>query len=536
MEPSARPKRTKADAFKLELPGNNEVKSAFLEKMQKVRSQLVNKLQRPVNNKIILETVIDHWLESTESRPKSAPTVNPYVKLHEEHTEQDLYIVAKSSLVKYLDIVQKHGEACKSPLVMRRIQRGGHVAMCKLSCSHQPTHAYTWSSSPYLPNSRFLANERIQHAMMTSGMLPVHYQRFCDGASLGRVSKYKVHDFFHAYKDSIKEEHDESIQTALMLEMGHYDYDEEWSGINILTDARHGWRKNAKDTSVVTIGERSHQVLLHTHVTKADDHCTQRHEKLGTEKAYDYFEEKGVEVAVHAHDRNMSINKLVKDKPLTVNQNDTWHSIRTLKKVVYNLGMGPKYLKGKTWHPQLDDKDEAVARHCHWTVNNCHQDVQQLRDGLLNVVNHYKGDHMNCNLSSRCRMDPRYESSKKTISEPDAERLLRSAICKSVLYKSASDYILGKNTYHVESFNNVMNIFHDKRIAFGDQQYLARSHLAVCHWNENTDREYTSTWKPKNDPKAPRRQKGKKVYRPCTYTYRSSIWKRYVTSLYKAKK
>ena len=532
MDHSTRLKKGKADAFKLELPGDKEVKTEFLDKMQRVRSLLVNKLQRPVNNKIILETVIDHWLEAQKTpSSKSVPTVNTYLKLQKEHTEQDLYIITKSSMAKYLEVIEKHGQACKSPLVLRRVQRSGHVAICKLSCSHKPAHAYTWSTSPYLPNSRFLANERMQHAMATSGMLPVHYQRFCAGAHIGCVSKIVSRDFFQTYKNAIKEEHDESVETALMVEYGHYEFDDKWRGISIITDARHGWRKNAKDTSVVTIGERSHQVLLHTHVTKLDDHCTQRHERLGTEKVYKYFEDEGVEVGVHSHDRNMSINKLVKSTPFTTNQNDTWHSIRTLKKTVAKMGFGAKYLKGKTWHPQLEDKDEAVARHCHWAIQHCQQDAAQLRESLLNVVEHYKGNHSKCFASSRCQKDPKYESSKKIISESVAESMLKNAILKSVLYTSAPDFILGKSTYHVESFNNVMNIFHDKRIAFGDEQYLARSHLAVCHWNENCDRQYTSTWMPKHDPKAPRRRKGKKNYRPCTYSYRSSIWKRYVQSL-----
>jgi hypothetical protein len=44
--------------------------------------------------------------------------------------------------------------------------------------------------------------------------------------------------------------------------------------IDIMTDARHGWRKNAKDTSVVAIGEKTHKVLKCEHVTKTDDlHC-----------------------------------------------------------------------------------------------------------------------------------------------------------------------------------------------------------------------------------------------------------------------
>jgi hypothetical protein len=49
-------------------------------------------------------------------------------------------------------------------------------------------------------------------------------------------------------------------------------------------------------------------------------------------------------------------------------------------------------------------------------------------------------------------------------------------------------YALAKDTFYVESFNNVINIFQDKRISFSDEQYKFRSNLAVLHWNENVDR------------------------------------------------
>ena len=56
-----------------------------------------------------------------------------------------------------------------------------------------------------------------------------------------------------------------------------------------MTDARHGWRKNAKDTSVVAIGEKTHKVLQCQHVTKADDAVTQCREMKGTSEIYRYF-------------------------------------------------------------------------------------------------------------------------------------------------------------------------------------------------------------------------------------------------------
>ena len=38
----------------------------------------------------------------------------------------------------------------------------------------------------------------------------------------------------------------------------------------------------------------------------------------------------------------------------------------------------------------------------------------------------------------------------------------------------------------MESFNNTLNMFQDKRLgSFGDTQYKMRSDLAIIHWNEN---------------------------------------------------
>jgi hypothetical protein len=67
----------------------------------------------------------------------------------------------------------------------------------------------------------------------------------------------------------------------LLEEVASY---EDFETIDIMTDARHEWRKNAKDTSVVAIGEKTHKVLKCEHVTKTDDLVTQRHEKIGTER------------------------------------------------------------------------------------------------------------------------------------------------------------------------------------------------------------------------------------------------------------
>ena len=61
-----------------------------------------------------------------------------------------------------------------------------------------------------------------------------------------------------------------------------------------------------------------------------------------------------------------------------------------------------------------------------------------------------------------------------------------------------------------------MNIYQDKRIAFVDMQYNARSNLALLQWNENVDRDFTSIYHQRN-PRAPRSQRGKKNYKRKTF-------------------
>ena len=50
-------------------------------------------------------------------------------------------------------------------------------------------------------------------------------------------------------------EFESSINTALREEVVSF---EELDGIDIMTDAFHGWRQNAKDSSIVAIGEKGH--------------------------------------------------------------------------------------------------------------------------------------------------------------------------------------------------------------------------------------------------------------------------------------
>ncbi|CAC5425345.1 unnamed protein product [Mytilus coruscus] len=292
---------------------------------------------------------------------------------------------------------------------VKKLTQKGHVAAIRFTCDKDKHHSVLWSSSPYLPNGEYMVNSRIFHGYECSGMLPVHYNKFSQGANIGHINKSKKSYMFNYYKQFVDEEYNGSIETALMEQVGMY---EDLTSIDILTDARHSWRKNAKDT---TIGEKMHKVLKCEHVTKADDFVSQRHEKHGTQRIYKYLEDNDVKVGIHSHDSD------------GVNQNDSWHGIKAVKSAMKKVSSGPKYVRDKTWSDQLEDKDE--------------------------------------------------------------------------------------------------------RTVFSDANYHTRVCLAVCHWNENVDRGFTSIWNPKRR-NAPSSMKGKKNYKPTSYTYRNNICKRQINSIY----
>ena len=111
--------------------------------------------------------------------------------------------------------------------------------------------------------------------------------------------------------------------------------------------------------------------------------------------------------------------------------------------------------------------------------------------------------------------------------------LFTNAIHSTVVYMHAQDYALAKDTYYVESFNNVLNMFQDKRIAFDNEEYTRRSQIAVCHWAENVNRPHTSIWEPPVRLVGHGvRAGGKKKLTKQTFQYSWNIWSRFTRQIY----
>jgi len=260
MEPPA--KRKKPANFRLEIPGDDDVRAVINNKMQQVREALMKQFDKPVNNRDIIEHLLDYWCDKAGKQLPGNFTT--YQKIDDDK-EETLFISTSSSISKLTEIVSNHGKFCSSALMQDKITMVGHVAVVKLACPVHKNHVYKWSSSPHLQDNKFLVNHRILHGFITSGMLPVQYQRFSMSAGIGFMRRKQRRQPRDLMYQCIEEQYQESVDEALFLETGLGEEMEE--GITVMSDARHGWRKNAQDTSIVVLGDINHQVLCHEHVT-----------------------------------------------------------------------------------------------------------------------------------------------------------------------------------------------------------------------------------------------------------------------------
>ena len=86
--------------------------------------------------------------------------------------------------------------------------------------------------------------------------------------------------------------------------------------------------------------------------------------------------------------------------------------------------------------------------------------------------------------------------------------------------------------FMLKALTMCLMFYQNKRIAFGDEQYNTRNNLAVCHWNENVDREHTSVSNPQN-ARRPRRKRGNKNYKKLFFKFRDNSWKCFVNSVFR---
>ncbi|KAK3733406.1 hypothetical protein QZH41_002710 [Actinostola sp. cb2023] len=110
------------------------------------------------------------------------------------------------------------------------MERRGNTSRVLFRCYNN--HEIVWFSSPIL-QSKYVANLRVIHGFMSSGLTETQYRGFMEAASLGSIE--------HTFLDTATGE--------IQSEQAYIDND----GDIIVTDARHDSSRNAQHTTVAAL-------------------------------------------------------------------------------------------------------------------------------------------------------------------------------------------------------------------------------------------------------------------------------------------
>ena len=163
-------------------------------------------------------------------------------------------------------------------------------------------------------------------------------------------------------------------------------------------------------------------------------------------------------------------------------------------------------------------------------MKNCQGSPQNLIDSLDNITLHYQNQHDKCDPSSQCKSVESYFPSRIIIQDKVAVKLLENCIKKLYIYKHPEKYVNCIDTHFVESFNNVVLIYLDKRIHYGNVMYQIRIGLAILDWNNNVSRDVYST-KIYRSVRNPDQQTPSRSLKPKQLDWCTRLWKSYCNCL-----
>ena len=105
--------------FRLEIPGDEDFKTTIQGKLQEVKMFLTTKRNRPVNNAVVTEELLDYWIKGhSQNQPEELNQTFPstYLQVRKKDVNQKLFVCAESSLLNNCELGDAHTKNCGGKL------------------------------------------------------------------------------------------------------------------------------------------------------------------------------------------------------------------------------------------------------------------------------------------------------------------------------------------------------------------------------------------------------------------------------------
>lgn len=233
---------------------SEDEKKAFFNKLDKAKLCMDEKISS-VSNYSVITKALDLFLQSNTtgnveesvSETGFSGQYKPYLYSEKCDTNEDMVLATHSALKNIVYGVQEHARACHSLLDVSEVMTFGHVGKLILTCSKG--HTLRCDTSPHIEGGKLLANIRMINGVNSSGLRYVQYERLCKASGLGVCPESMFSDVQNIFCEVTEAIAKQSMETALNTEIGQSVANSanplRIEGINIITDARHGTRKNS---------------------------------------------------------------------------------------------------------------------------------------------------------------------------------------------------------------------------------------------------------------------------------------------------
>ncbi|XP_064464730.1 uncharacterized protein LOC135400449 [Ornithodoros turicata] len=205
-------------------------------------------------------------------------------------------------------------------------------------------------------------------------------------------------------------------------------------------------------------------------------------EKEGLIKSLAFLKEQGIKVKSFTTDRHPAIRKHMQVHEPDITHNfDIWHISKSVKKKLTSVSKSASCRSLQGWI-------QGTSNHLYWCARAGGGNGQMAVDAWLSIQNHVINVHDgHSGTYRRCLHEP---ITNGDWLDPDSQAYVkfRDITGDKRLLKDVAQMSPNTQTYALESFHSLLIRFAPKSVAFSPEGMLARTRLAVLHFNENSDR------------------------------------------------
>ncbi|KAM7293564.1 uncharacterized protein ISCGN_026694 [Ixodes scapularis] len=409
------------------------------------------------------------------------------------------YLVTASQLLLLFSVCIK----CLAPTRTKLTHRGTLVHAV-ITCARG--HKTVWENQPRI-NSKALLNILLPAAITYSGASPTRVLRLL--GSIG-VQVLKKTQFFRVQSSLVFpaatktwEAEQESLLTATK------------DKLHLAGDGRADSPGYSAKYGTYTLLDTRINKIMHYEVLQSTEVKSSNHmETEGLKRSLDFLLSMGLSVYVLVTDRHFGVNALMRDRyPDTKHRFDAWHVAKGIGSKMASAGKTKKNSILNAWV-------KTVRGHVYWCAQTSSDNGALVLAKWVSVMRHVSNVHQHPSpLYPACTHGPieeRWWLQEGTEPYVALEKIVMSKQLLKDIPRVSGD----GQTYRLESFHSMLLRFTPKSSHFSFEGMVARTAVAVLHYNENSNRAQATTKdeKKRSCLKFPKSRKGEWVLSPIMET------------------